>query len=314
MLKIFRASIYGGEISDEQVNRLYDQFGPTPRLCIDYLLEPLEMKKYEDHVRSAVSDITSQKLEKLFKESGALNMDDLSHKICLISRENRDDVASLPIVKPITPNMHSRLVCQFRKLERQEQIRMYNRFAKTRDSRAVAGIAFEAVCQAKLQDYMDLELLPMVHLPPSRDNSLPQWYWYSSLLLLRNDVLERLRRDALGRALTIQVRPSRIIEYADDGPLSIESGVFYLPEITNQVAFDAFILLNGILYLFQFTIAESHDIKPGLKDFLTTCPNIPDIENWRIVFVIPPNQILICPQPRLLDIRRIPVYSTVMVL
>jgi hypothetical protein len=55
---------------------------------------------------------------------------------------------------------------------------------------------------------------------------------------------------------------SRIIEYGDDGPLSIESDVFYLPQITNQVAFDAFILLNGILYLFQFTIAESHDIKP----------------------------------------------------
>jgi hypothetical protein len=85
---------------------------------------------------------SSQKLESLFDECSALEMDDLSHKICLVSRENRDDVTSLPILKPITPNMYSKLACQIRKLER--QVRMYKRFAKTRDSRAVACIAFEA--------------------------------------------------------------------------------------------------------------------------------------------------------------------------
>jgi len=231
-------------------------------------------------------------------------MDDLSHKICLISCENRDNVASLPIVKPITPSMHAKLVCQFRKVERQEQV-MYKRFAKTHDCRAAAGIAFEAAGQVRLQDGMDLELLPMVHLPRGWEDFLPQWY--SSHLLLHNAELECLRQNALRRVLTIQVRPSRIIEYGDDGPLSIESNVLYLPGITNQVAFDPFILLNGILYLFRFTIAESHDIKPGLKDFLMTCPNIPDIENWRFVFVIPPKQILICPQPRL---RLVPGFCT----
>lgn len=312
VLKNARTSIHQGEIIDEQVNRIYDQFGPTPRLCIDYVLEPLEMSEYEDDVRRAVSDITSQKLEKLFDESSALEMDDLSQKICLISRENRDNVTSLPIVKPITPNVHSKLVCQFRKLERQEQVRMYKRFDKTRDCRAVAGIAFKAAGQVMLQDGTDLELLPMVHLPQSRVDSLPQWY--SSHLPMHNEELESLRQDALERVLTIPVDPSRIIEYADDGPLSIEPDVLYLPEISNHVVFDAFLLLDGIFYLFQFTIAKSHDIKPGLEDFLMTCPNIPTIENWRIVFVIPPKQTLICPQPRSLDMRRIPVYSTVMAL
>ncbi len=182
MFKITRVSIYQGENSDKQVNHLYDQFGPTPRLCIDYLLNLFEAKNYEDDVRKAVANITSQKLETLFDESAALKMDDFSDKICLISRENRDNVASLPIVKPITPNMHSRLVCQFRKLERQEQVHMYKRFAKTHDSRAVAGIVFEAAGQVRFQDGMDLELLPMVHLPWSQGDTLPRWY--SSHLLL----------------------------------------------------------------------------------------------------------------------------------
>jgi len=310
MLKISRATIYRRDISIEEVNCLYDQFGPTPRLCLDFLFEPFEREAHEDHVRKAISGMTSQKLETLFDKSSDLEMDDLSHKICLVSRENRDKVASLPIVKPITPNMHSKLVCQFRKLERQEQVRIYKRFANTRDSRAVAGIAFEAAGQVRLQDGIDLELLPMV--PRSREDILLQWY--SSHNLLHDAELEPHRQIALRCAFTIQVCPSRIIGYGDDVALSIESDVFYLPKITNQVAFDAFILLNGILYLFQFTITESHDIKPGLKDFLTTCLNIPNIENWRFIFVIPPNQTLICPQPRFLDILRIPVYSTVMAL
>ena len=69
MLKFSRASIYRGIISSEEVNHLYDQSGPTPRLCIDFLFEPLERKAHDDHVRKAISEITSQKLEKLFDES-----------------------------------------------------------------------------------------------------------------------------------------------------------------------------------------------------------------------------------------------------
>jgi len=47
----------------------------------------------------AISEITSQKPETLFDESIALEMDDLSHKICLVSRENPNNVQ---VVKPIT--------------------------------------------------------------------------------------------------------------------------------------------------------------------------------------------------------------------
>jgi len=89
--------------------------------CIDFLLNPLEAQEYDDDVRKAVANITS----KYYSTNPVLLTWTTSHKICLISRENRDNVASLPIVKPITPNMHSRLVCQFRKLERLEQVRMY---------------------------------------------------------------------------------------------------------------------------------------------------------------------------------------------
>jgi len=52
--------------------------------------------------------------------------------------------------------------------------RMYKQFAKSRDSRAVAGVAFEAASQVRLQDRMNLKCLPIVHLPRNQGDSLPQ--------------------------------------------------------------------------------------------------------------------------------------------
>jgi hypothetical protein len=242
-------------------------------------------------------------------------MDKLSHKICVISHDTLENVASLQIVEPITPFIRSKLVCQLRTLERaerREQVSLYKRFATTPDCTALAGIAFEATGQAMLQDGMDLVLVAMVHLPTNQDDSRPQWH--SSHVLLRDAKLESLRQNALRETLGLQVWPDRIFEYSDNGPLSIEPDVFYVPEMSNQVAFDAFILLNGILYLFQFTIGKKHDIKQGLDDFFATCHNIPARQNWRMVFMIPPNHTLIWPQPWRLDTRSIPLYSTVITL
>ncbi|KAF8643227.1 hypothetical protein AX14_009585, partial [Amanita brunnescens Koide BX004] len=92
----------------------------------------------------------------------------------------------------------------------------------------------------------------MVHLPQSQTN--PQPRWYSSHSLFRNETLEVSRQKAFKALVPIHVMPSRVLEYMDDGPKSIESGVFYVPELTNQVALDSFILLNGVLHVFQFTV------------------------------------------------------------
>lgn len=307
-----RASIYSISDSDrEGINLVYERLGPTPRLCLDYFKDLDHRRQYESDVGLEISNLTCKSLEKLFSDASTLEMDKLSHKICLVSRDILENVASLPIVEPITPYVRSKLVCQLRILERREQVRLYKRFAKKSESRALAGVAFEAAGQAMLQDGMGLVLVPMVHHPPKPCTPRPPWY--SSHVLQRNVELEQLRQIALGNTLSLTV-PSGIFEYTDNGPLSIKPDIFYLPEMTNKIAFDAFILLNGILYLFQFTIGDQHDVKPGLKDFLATCAGIPAMDHWRFVFIIPPNHTLIAPQPRFLDIRAIPFYSTVITL
>jgi hypothetical protein len=312
MFKIPRASIYPTSPSDyDHINLLYDRLGPTPRLCLDFFEDAHRRERYEDDLRKAISNIKSESLEALFDAAGTLEMDKLSHKICMIRRNSLENVASLPIVEVITPYVRSKLVYQLQILEGCCQ-RLYKPFAKSSDSRALAGVAFEAAGQAMLQDGINLALVPMVYLPSKTNDRRPQWH--SSHVFLRDAALERLRQDVLRKTLNILVRPGRIFEYTDDGPLSIKPNVLYLPSLSNQVAFDAFILLNGIIYLFQFTISEHHDIKPGLKDFFAICSGIPAMKDWRIVFIVPPNHTLICPQPWSLDIRGIPVYSAVITL
>ena len=75
-------------------------------------------------------------------------MGKLAHKTCLISCDTLEDLASLPIVKPITLYVHSKLVCQLRTLRPIELIYdLYQKFAKTSDFRELVGVVFEAACQ-----------------------------------------------------------------------------------------------------------------------------------------------------------------------
>jgi hypothetical protein len=57
----------------------------------------------------------------------------------------------------------------------------------------------------------------------------------------------------------------------------------------NQVALDSFLKFGQILYVFQFTSANTHDINKHKEEFLSELLNIlPPKTNWRIVFVTPP--------------------------
>jgi len=74
---------------------------------------------------------------------------------------------------------------------------------------------------------------------------------------------------------------------------------------------DAFLLLNGILYILQFTVGQKHSIKPGFVEFLQKCQDAPPLEEWKFVFLIPPGLTLLCPEPKsqLPTLRNLNPYS-----
>ncbi|KAK2464479.1 hypothetical protein APHAL10511_003458 [Amanita phalloides] len=300
-----------GAILHESVNRVFNEFGPTPRLCIDYLCyDKDKIEQYRKDVQEAISNLTANELQRLFQHSHSLTMDAISHKICLISREDRENVRSSAIVSPITSFIKSRLANHFRTLERGEKIRLYKYFSKVPDSRATAGIFFEAAAQGCFQDGITLELLPMVRLPPSQRK--PQWY--SSHVFLHNPTLEAERQQALqNRRLLSLSGDLPTVEYTDDDLSSIIPDVIYVPKSTNQVALDCFIHSEEVLYMFQFSVGQDHDIKSGLIDFIRKCSGRPlSMDRCRFVFIHPPNHTLVCPQPRDPEMQELHPWSAVL--
>ena len=295
-------------ITENHINETFDLLGPVPRLCIDFSSDELE--EYKQALNTALSDITVKTIEKLIKDTSALSMDKVSHKICLLSRGQRDNVHSPAVVAPITPSIQSRLSTRFRNLHRDEQIRLYKYFERVPESRKVAGIFYEAIVQSYLQDGRILKLVPMVTLEETkrkRSEDESQHQWYSSHIIIHNPALEARRLKVLN-SFDVNIHPNRILEYSDNGLQSIEPNVFYVPEMTNQKAFDSFVLLDGLLYIFQITVGVHHDINRGLID-VADKSSFPPRDQWRFTFIIPPNMTLTVPRPWRLALRDLSPYS-----
>lgn len=180
------------------------------------------------------------------------------------------------------------------------------------DLRKVAGIFYEAIVQSYLRNGRILELIPMVSLEGKKRKSSadgPQRQWFSSHIIINNPALE-LRRQKVSNSFKVDIRPNHIFEYTDNRLQSIEPNTFYVPEMTNQKVFDSFILLDGLLYIFQITVGMRHDINHGLIDVADKY-SFPLKDRWRFVFIIPPNMTLTVPRPWKLALRNLSPYSAV---
>ena len=305
------ATVMIPDVAPTDIDRVFDYFGPTPRLCIDFLSDQERLTEHKDDVQSTISRLTAIGIEQMLNEASGLTLDSFSHKICLVRRKTIQKAHSGTVIVPITPFIKSRLASQFRKSDRADQIHLYKYFARVANTRQAAGFLFEALAQQVLEQGRDLELLPMVHLDKEEEGSTSLPQWHSSHSALPNTTLEDLRRKTLKKRLHVRIQPSCTFEYPCTGPSSIKPNVSYVPEISNEAAMDSFIVLDSFLYIFQFTIAAKHDIKPGLINFFEKCRDVPCREAWRFVFVIPPDQVLTCPQPRSLKLRELLPYTTI---
>src|SRR5258708_7980290 len=313
----FSANLTILNISENHIDETFDLLGPIPRLCIDFV--PQQLEEYKREIKKQLSDMTVEKIWKLVKDASMLSMDAFSHKICLLSREQRDDVYSKAVVAPITPSIQSRLSTCFRNLHQDEQIRLFKYFQRVPESRKVAGIFYEAIVQSYLQDGRVLTLVPMVTLEEEKtdkkkrkrsEEAESQHRWYSSHIIIHIPALEAHRLTAVSNGFEVNIHPNRTIEYRDNGLQSIEPNVFYVQKMTKQNDFDSFILLDGHLYIFQITVGMQHDINHGLIDVATKY-QFPPRDQWRFVFIIPPNLTLTVPQPWKPALRALSPYSAV---
>jgi len=279
----------------------YERFGPTPRICLDFVRnDKVGLSTLGRLVKTKLREITPAKLREIVSDvvsSGSVETTEVSHVLFLVERlsenepreenedSNRFSKYGDTVIKPITLAIKEKLLERFALLNLEEQFYWYSHFAQYNNASFLTGIFFELIIHRRFREVITLDLFPMTVKRGGTKKRSPQWKSTHSH----------------GTAQpTIEIHPVDVNVYSKPGPKTIEQDVYYVPESKTQVAFDSFIMTNKALYLFQVTLASIHEIKPGIlpffKPFLNKSlrPNIP----WVFVFVLPHDSEISCPQPK----------------
>ena len=210
---------------------------------------------------------------------------ELSHSIFLVKRQDVNNLLKFHI-EPITPSVKRRLRKQLTQVEQKERFRTYSLFSRVKSSRILSGVIFESFAQLQLQEKLTtLALVPMEYVE-AQGRANAKWRYEPS------------SAGAGGPSLRIQLEPTETIEYDESERSGLESNVFHVPMPSSQVAFDAFILVDDVFYIFQFSIAASYGIKEGIMTFFSKAmlqENLNKAE-WRFVFIVPHGSKIVCPE------------------
>ena len=147
------------------------------------------------------------------------------------------------------------------------------------------------IVQLQLQKEVVFTLVPMTRELQTQRRKFAQW---KSQSLEDSSSVGAIAPNTL----TINFKPRNTIQFLSPRPDEVSSGIYYVPESPSQIAFDSFIVENGVLHIFQFTIAESHSIEGGLMDFFSykSLHKILQEKELYIIFVIPRGGKLVCPE------------------
>jgi hypothetical protein len=172
--------------------------------------------------------------------------------------------------------------------EWKDQILAYAHLETNPHTRQLAGCVFEAMGQLQLKKEVAFRLVPMTRqlgrgnakwtMTQPNDNDRAG---SSSTALNVGDAVNT------STSINLKFTPDRMSVYKGAMPSNISPNILYVPKAWKQVAIDSFILTNGVLCMFQFTIASSHPIKPGIMKLLSD--ETLKKAQWRLIFVVPPD-------------------------
>src|SRR5882762_2107634 len=176
------------------IEALFHELGPVPRLCIDF--EAARLRTYRKDLNKELGKLSIDSLEELVDEGESLEMDSVSHKVCLICRfyltplEFSDDIK----ISPITPYVGSRIAFQLKNAERHKLIRLYKKFIRLPLARKMSGDIFEAYCQQLFCEHISITFILMVCIggsKASKKKNQPQWHTIN--IQLTPQLLEKKR-------------------------------------------------------------------------------------------------------------------------
>ena len=243
------------EAERTHAKEVFLKYGPTPQLCIDSVQTPSHLKEFRNERTRAIANLKLGTLITSFQMGEDLDMD-LWHSILLLKRKNVDDLLEFTI-EPISPSI-KRLLKRQLMTEEKERLQTYLRLASVHDLRIIAGIVFESLAQLQLQEEVALNLVPMVKVSDPRSRGNAKWQTQSSS-----------PADAANPPFWIQFKPTDTVEYDESTLSGLQAGVLYVPTSSNELAFDSFILIDQVLYIFQFSITALHETNEGITKLLS---------------------------------------------
>jgi hypothetical protein len=123
------------------IDQMFNEFGPTPRICLNLIATRDGRKQYSTAVEAAIRNLTLSQLEAFMDED--IPSANQSHKVFLVRRTEASDVSSAPTFSPITDMIARRLTVAFRGLERADQVQWYRRSIGRPGGRAFGGMIYE---------------------------------------------------------------------------------------------------------------------------------------------------------------------------
>ena len=257
---------------------MYNQFGPTARICFELPKRKSHLNKHRHRFEVAFSSLSPTVLRGLVAGTRIFDIDqsDTSLTIILLKRLPGADF-SLSTVEIITPTAEIAVRDQLRRESDTQRRELYRDLACVDLSGRLAGIVYEMLAHENLRRWstISLNLVPMIRKTPEGScprKRLPRWY--------SNHGDEE-------SSLSIDV--GRTGNHAwDPKPDPIKKYVYYAPHKSFQPTVDSFILDsdNNRFFVFQFTTATEHVINEEILTFFSQA-SLPPRSNWYFVFVIP---------------------------
>ena len=283
------AVIHGFKDSDhQQIITMYNQFGPTPRICYDFLKNNAALIVHRAHFQSALGNLSLKELRTIILDASVLNLSTVSSMLFvmkrvpekILRRANLKDLDNLSkyvygSLEPITHAVEVALRNQLWQEEQIDQFEFYSLLTRRSSPMCFTGLVFKWMGHSWLQKCIKLDLFPLME-SESGGSGQPQLRFNH-------------RKKSKTPEFSIDIQPTRMIAYPGSSLGTIEPGAYYILESESQVAFDSFIVADGTLYIFRFSMASAsdHPIDTDILSFLPQVSLLSKME-WRYVFVVPP--------------------------
>ena len=82
------AAIHGFAANDSHIDEMYSRFGPTPRICFDYLRSKSQLEWHINLFQVAFSNLSSSILLNMVQGASRLKMDEVSETLFLLQRRD----------------------------------------------------------------------------------------------------------------------------------------------------------------------------------------------------------------------------------